>query len=173
MLQRIETSGWPLLLIDAWNGCVAPSSTPLAPGVSETAMSLRMVIVAEACLVASVTLCAVTVTVVDAERICGAVYTPFALMVPVNCVPPATPLTLHDTVVSLAPVTVGVKACVLPKSSEAVAGVTVTPTAEIVGVGGGGTAEKLVTPLPQPTVNPLLMRRARTIHSQERDGGAW
>jgi hypothetical protein len=75
-------------------------------------------------------------------------------------------------VVSLAPVTVGVKACVLPKSSEAVAGVTVTPTAEIVGVGGGGTAEELSTPLAQPTVNPLLMSRARTSHSQERDGGA-
>jgi hypothetical protein len=172
MLQRIETSGWPLLLTDAWNGCTAPSSTPLVPDVSETAMSLRTVIVAEACLVASATLCAVTVTVVAAGRICGAVYTPFALMVPVSCVPPATPLTLHDTVASLAPVTVGVKAWVLPKSSEAVAGVRVTPTAEGVGVGGGRTAEELATPLAQPTVNPLLMRRVRTSPSQERDGGA-
>ena len=173
MLQRIETSGWPLLLIDARNGSIAPSSTPLATGVSETAMSLRIVIVAEACLVASATLCAVTVTVADAGRICGAVYTPFALTVPVREVPPATPLTLHDTVVSLAPVTVGVKARVLPKSSEAVAGLTVTPTAEGVGVGGGRTAEEFATPLAQPTVNPLLMRRARTSQSQTCDGVAW
>jgi len=172
MLQRIETSGWPLLLIDPWKRCVAPSSTPVAPGVSEIAMSLRIVIVAEACLVASATLCAVTVMVADTGRICGAVYTPFALMVPVRDVPPATPFTLHDTVVSLAPVTVGVKACVLPKSSEAVAGVTVTPTAEGVGVGGGGTAEELATLLPQPMVNPLLMRRAKTSHSQACDGVA-
>ena len=163
-----------MLLIDAWNGCVAPSSTPLAPGASETVMSLRIVIVAEACLVASATLCAVTVTVADAGRICGAVYTPFALMVPVREVPPATPLTLHATVVSLAPVTMGVKACVLPRSSEAVAGVTVTPTAEGVGVGGGGwTAVEPATPLPQPIANPLLMSRAKTSHSEAGDGVAW
>jgi hypothetical protein len=68
----------------------------------------------------------------------GAEYTPFALMVPVRELPPATPLTLHDTVVSPAPVTVGVKACVLPKSSEAVAGVRVTLIEDGVGVGVGG-----------------------------------
>lgn len=68
MLQRMAMSGWPLLPIAAWNGCVAPSSTPVAPGVSEMVMSLRIVMVAEACLVASAILWAVTVTVVGVGR---------------------------------------------------------------------------------------------------------
>jgi hypothetical protein len=44
-------------------------------------------------------------------------------MVPAAEVPPATPLTLHETSVSVAPVTVAVKVCVLPKRGDAVAGV--------------------------------------------------
>lgn len=46
------------------------------------------------------------------------------------------PLTLHETVVSVAPVTVAAKLCVFPKRSETVAGVMVTVIEE--GVGGGG-----------------------------------
>jgi hypothetical protein len=42
-------------------------------GVSATMMSLRIVMVAEACLAGSATLRAVTVTVVSAGRIGGAV----------------------------------------------------------------------------------------------------
>lgn len=72
-LQRTAVSGWPLLLIAAWNICVAPSSTPVALGVSKMVMSLRIVMVAEACLVASAILCAVTMTVADVGRILGAV----------------------------------------------------------------------------------------------------
>jgi hypothetical protein len=59
--------------------------------------------------------------------------------------------------VSVVPVTVGVKACVLPKSREAAAGVTVT----LMVAGGGWTAGELVTALPQPTADALAMRSAR------------
>jgi len=60
-------------VIAAWNGCVAPSSTPLVAGVSAMAVSLRMDIVAEAFWAESATLCAVMVMVAEAGRICGAV----------------------------------------------------------------------------------------------------
>jgi len=66
MLQRMELSGRPPLLIAARNGCIAPSSTLMMLGVSETVMSLTIVMAAEACLVGSAILCAVTVTVVSA-----------------------------------------------------------------------------------------------------------
>src|SRR6266849_2229591 len=69
-LQRIAVFGCPALVIAAWNGCVAPSSTPDAPGVSAMAMSLRMDIVAEAFCAESATLCAVMVMVGEAGRIC-------------------------------------------------------------------------------------------------------
>src|SRR6266403_731304 len=72
-LQRIAALGCPALVIAAWNCCVAPSSTPIAPGVSAMAMSLRMELVAEACLAESTTLCAVIVMVAEAGRIWGAV----------------------------------------------------------------------------------------------------
>lgn len=59
--------------------------------------------------------------------------------------------------------TVGVKACVLPKSREAVTGVTVTLMGDGGGAGSGGWAtEGLVTALPQPRADALTMRRART-----------
>ena len=73
ILQRIAVFGCPALVIAAWNCCVAPSSTPMTPGVSAMAMSLRMEIVADACLLESVALCAVMVTVAEAGRIWGAV----------------------------------------------------------------------------------------------------
>jgi hypothetical protein len=46
-------------------------------------------------------------------------------------------LTLQVTLVSVAPVTVAVKVCALPKSSEAVAGVMATLMEDGVGVGVG------------------------------------
>ena len=72
-LQRIAMFGCPALETAAWNGCVAPSSMPMMLGVSAMVMSLRMDIVAEACLVKSAALCAVIVMVAEAGRICGAV----------------------------------------------------------------------------------------------------
>ena len=70
-------------------------------------------------------------------------------------------LTLHETVVSAAPVTVAEKVCVLPKRSEAEAGVMVTLMDE--GGGGGGIIVELAPAvLPaQPTVLAAAARRAR------------
>jgi hypothetical protein len=53
-------------------------------------------------------------------------------------------------------------ACVLPKSIEAVRGVTLTLTKVDVGTGGGGwTADELVTTLPQPKAQPAVTSTAR------------
>ena len=80
--------------------------------------------------------------------------------------PPAVPLTLQETVVSVAPVTVAVKVCVLPKTSEAVAGVMVTVTEEEGGGGGGGTTTELALVLPvlpaQPSVQAAVAKRMRS-----------
>jgi len=73
ILQRIAVSGWPLLLIAARNGCVAPSSTPMALGVSAMATSLVMVSGAAANFVGSVLLVAVICTVGEIGRSAGAV----------------------------------------------------------------------------------------------------
>jgi len=72
-------------------------------------------------------------------------------------------LTLHETVVSAAPVTVAEKVCVLPRRSEAEAGVMVTLMDEGGGGGGGGIIVELALPvLPaQPTVLVAAARRAR------------
>lgn len=59
-------------------------------------------------------------------------------MVPVAGVPADMPLTLQVTLVSVAPVTVAVKLCAFPKSSEAVGGATLMLTDEGDGIGGGG-----------------------------------
>ena len=79
--------------------------------------------------------------------------------------PAAMPLTLQVTLVSVAPVTVAVKGCALPKRSDAVAGVTLMLTEDAVGVGGGGwtTAE---TPL-QPAVNEIVTTRTRSGNAGE------
>ena len=73
--------------------------------------------------------------------------------------PPAMVLTLQETVVSAAPVTVAEKVCVLPRRSEAEAGVMVTLMDE----GGGGIIVELaLLVLPaQPTVLAAAARRAR------------
>ena len=84
-------------------------------------------------------------------------------MVPVRGVPPAMALTLHETVVSAAPVTVAEKVCVFPRRSEEEAGVMVTVMDEGGGGGGGGIIVELAPPvLPaQPTVLEAAARRAR------------
>lgn len=79
--------------------------------------------------------------------------------------PPATALTVHETVVSAEPVTVAVKVCVLPKRSEVAAGVIVTVMDEGVGGGGGDVAtDDLVPPvLPaQPSVRAAAKRRMKS-----------
>jgi len=83
--------------------------------------------------------------------------------VPVRGVPPAMALTLQETVVSAAPVTVAEKFCVLPRRSEAEAGVMVTLMDEGGGGGGGGIIVELALPvLPaQPAVLATAARRAR------------
>jgi hypothetical protein len=76
-------------------------------------------------------------------------------MVPAIGLPPAMPLTFQETVVSVAPVTVAAKVCVLPKRTEAVAGVIVTAEGGGGGSGGGTTVEAALAPpvLPaQPSV---------------------
>src|SRR6266849_6607843 len=87
-------------------------------------------------------------------------------MVPVTGLPPAMALTLQETVVPAAPVTVAVKVCVLPKRSEAVAGVMVTVTEEEGGGGGGGTTTGLALAPPvlpaQPSVQAAVERRMRS-----------
>jgi hypothetical protein len=85
---------------------------------------------------------------------------PAAVMVPVRGVPPAMALTLQETVVSAAPVTVAEKVCVFPRRSEAEAGVMATVTDE--GGGGGITAELAPEVLPaQPAVLATAARRTR------------
>lgn len=69
---------------------------------------------------------------------------------------------------SVVPVTVGVKACVLPKSREAPAGVTVT----LMVAGGGWTAGKLVTALPQPRADALAMMSGDTLRRMQADVGS-
>jgi hypothetical protein len=75
------------------------------------------------------------------------------------------PLTLQETVVSVAPVTVAAKVCVLPKRSETVAGVMVTVIEEGAGGGGGGATAELAPAPPllpaQPTAHAAVARRAR------------
>jgi len=90
-------------------------------------MSLRMVTVAEACLDGSARLCAVTVTVVAAGKIGGAVKFPLASSVP-HAEGQAAPEMLQRTAVSGRPLllTVARKLCAAPRSTPAVAGVSAT-----------------------------------------------
>ena len=84
-------------------------------------------------------------------------------------------MTLQVTLVLVAPVTAAVKACVLPKSSEAVAGVTVTLTEDGVGVGVGvGVGDGWTmaeTPL-QLAVQTTIARRRRIDNTGRRGCGA-
>ena len=74
-----------------------------------------------------------TMTVVEAGSTAGAAYTPAALMVPTTDEPPATPFTDQVTAVLALFKTEAVKVRVVPISTVAAAGTTVTVT-------GGGTS---------------------------------
>ena len=74
-------------------------------GPSEIVMSLVIVSCAVADFVGSAWLVAVTWTIAGEGRSPGAVYTPLAVIVPVDALPPETPLTLQITVESVALVT--------------------------------------------------------------------
>ena len=135
-------------------------------------MSLVMVSVAVANFVLSLLLVAVICAVGVTGRSTGAVYMPAAVMVPVTGLPPAMPFTLQETVVSVAPVTAAAKVCVLPKRSEAVAGVMVTEMEEGVGGGGGGGTTAVLAPpvLPaQPKVHAAVARRVRIDSAAKRE----
>ena len=82
--------------------------------------------------------------------------------------PPGIPLTLQETVVSVAPVTAAEKFCVAPSRGAAASGVMVTVTAGGGGGGGGTTATTPAVPLApaQPAIHAGVARRART----SRDG---
>ena len=123
------------------------------------AMSLAIVAMTVADLLASATLVAVICAAVDVGRSAGAVYTPVALIVPVVAVPPATPLTLQVTLVLLELVTVATNACEAPSTTDALPGVTETLMAGG-GGGGGGSAAELAPPPAQPGMHALAARTA-------------
>jgi len=127
-------------------------------------MSLTMVTVADACFEGSATLCAVRTAVVAAGKFAGAVYTPAALIVPLLALPPLTPFTLQETLVSRALLTVATKVCVFPNSTEALPGVTATLTDGVGvgggGVGGGGSTAGLAPVPAQPGKHALAARSA-------------
>lgn len=123
-------------------------------------MSLAMVAVTVADLLASATLVAVICAAADAGRSAGAVNTPVALIVPLAAVPPATPLTLQVTLVLLALVTVATNVCEAPSTTDALPGVTVTLIVGGGGGGGGSAAAELAPPLAQPNMHALAARTA-------------
>ena len=157
-LQRTAVSGWPALVMAARNACVAPNST-LAPG-GEIAIAMSLVIVSDADpdFVESAWLVAVICTVAGEGRSPGAVKVPSAAMVPVTAVPPATPFTLHVTLVSVAFFTVAVNAMVFPNKTVPLGALTVTL---MEGGGGGGGPTRPAPPPTQPRVQTPVARRAR------------
>jgi hypothetical protein len=110
-------------------------------------MSLVIVKLAVPDFVESAWLVAVICTVAGDGRSGGAVYTPVDVIVPRVAFPPATPLTLQFTAVSVVFVTVAMNVSWFPSTTDPVVGVTVTPMDG--GGGGGGGA----LPAPQPSVH--------------------
>jgi hypothetical protein len=72
--------------------------------------------------------------------------------------PPGMPLTIQETLVFVAPETAEVKVCEVPKSTDALAGVTLME--EGVGVGGVGITE-LAMPPPHPAAHAAVARKSR------------
>jgi hypothetical protein len=83
------------------------------------------------------------------------VYTPADVIVPTTELPPAMPLTLQLTLVSVVFVTLAVNVNWFPSSTELLVGVTMT-TME----GGGGGGGVPVPPPPEPSVHAPAARRA-------------
>jgi hypothetical protein len=99
-------------------------------GVTETVTTWFTVTVLLVLLVGSATLVAATVTVAGTGTPCGAVYSPLGDTVPLVVFPPATPFTLQVTDALEVPPTVAVNCCVWATNTDALAGDTVTETAD-------------------------------------------
>ena len=138
----------------ALNCSLAPSSAFVVPGVTATATSLEIVICALADLELSAKLVAVIVRFADDGRSRGAVNTPSTEIVPREAFPPVMPLTAQETRVSVASLTVALKACELPSKVTALVGFTTTTTGAGGGAAGGGAAE----PPPHPASGRSLSR---------------
>src|SRR5882757_6785763 len=87
-------------------------------------------------------------------------------MKPTEALPPVMPLTVQETLVFVAPDTAEVKVCELPKSTDAVAGVTATLMEEGVGVGGVGTME-LAIPPPHPATQTAIATKSGVCGARE------
>lgn len=97
-------------------------------GAMLTTMPLWICTLAEPLADGADALVAVIVTVAGEGNDCGAAYSPEKEIAPMTPFPPAMPLTLQFTAIEVAPVTVAVNCCVCPRSTDAVAGATVTLT---------------------------------------------
>lgn len=136
---------------------------PLLDGVRVTVMSLAIVTCAEADLVESAWLVAVTVIVAGNGKSEGAVYTPAEVIVPDAVFPFETPFTLQVTLVFVEFATFAVNDWEFPSSTELLVGVTVTT---IAGGGGGGGGGAVPEPPPHPlsakttASNPIIRKLA-------------
>lgn len=144
MDQEIPELGWPAEVVAAANVFEEPSSMEADGGVRETTISLLTWTAAAPLLEGSATLVASTVTLPDAGRIAGVVYTPVASIVPEAAFPPGIPFTLQITAVFVVLLTVAENVCGSPSNTEAEEGVTFTET------GGGGCGGPEPTTPPQP-----------------------
>jgi hypothetical protein len=132
--------------------------------------------------VASSVLVAVTVMVFGVGKLAGAVYIPFASIVPTVEFPPATEFTDHVTLLFAIPLTVAAKASFDPARIVGVAGVTVTPVLPPSGVSGEPSLPGFVPRPEQPVrhnirstacalqirfteVPPIGLRTATVLHT--------
>ena len=90
------------------------------------------------------------VTVFVVGRLVGAVYIPFASIVPVVAFPPLTEFTDQVTLVFVLPLTVAAKFAFAPARTVAVAGVTVTLTLVVLSGGKVGEAPLPLVFVPTP-----------------------
>jgi hypothetical protein len=121
-------------------------------------MSLVIVICAEADFVESAWLVAVTWTTTGDGKSAGAVYTPAAVIVPEDALPPGMLFTLQVTLVSVVFVTVAVRVCEFPSRTDPLSGVTDTLMA---GGGGGGDVTVPAPPAAHPCIHTHVARSAR------------
>ena len=126
---------------------IAPCVTGIGETVVSTGTGFHSVTALCPAALESAMLTACTVTVFGLGRVAGAVYTPDALIVPVDAAPPVTLLTCQVTDEFDDPVTVALNGCARP--ARTVIGFGETETV-IWGGGGGGApglpADEPVTP---------------------------
>jgi hypothetical protein len=140
---------------------------PLIPNVK----LLPIVTIAEADALLSDTLTAPIVTTAGFGRICGAVYSPAAVTVPVAAIPPITPFTLQITPAFVVLFTVALNCCVAPSPTCTVGGAMLTVTGDGVGGVGVGFGAELECPAPHPAAHTEKTKRnaaARTRPAQPR-----